>query len=168
MKKLILVMGLPGSGKSFFAERLASALGAEYLSSDRERNRMGRRDHYSPEDKLKVYRQLERLAKEALNQGKTVIIDATFYLQHMRDMFSNLAFDAGADDFYFYIKADDELIRERLRQPRTESQADFSVYKLIKEKFEPLAMKVMVLESKKDNIALLLEKALDHIGHGEN
>ncbi len=161
-------MGLPGSGKSFFAERLALELGAKYLSSDRERNRLGNRDQYSPEDKLKVYQHLKRLAKEALSKENTVIIDATFYLQQMRDLFSNLAVDEGADVFYFNITADEELIRERLRQPRSDSQADFSVYEQIKEMFEPFIMKVIVLESKKDNIAFLLEKALDYIGHGEN
>jgi len=168
MKKLILVMGLPGSGKSFFAERLASAIGANYLSSDRERNRTGRRGHYSTEDKLKIYHDLEELAKETLNLGKTVVIDATFHLQHTRDLFSKLAVEEGASPFYFHTTADEDLIRERLRQPRTESQADFSVYKKIKEAFEPIIMEVTVLESKKDNIAFMLETALAHIEHGEN
>ncbi|MBL0741046.1 AAA family ATPase [Chryseolinea lacunae] len=31
---LVPVVGLPGSGKSFFASRFAEALGAVYLSSD--------------------------------------------------------------------------------------------------------------------------------------
>lgn len=160
-------MGLPGSGKSFLAERLASVLSANYISSDRERNRMGKRDHYSPEDKLRVYRHLVRLAETAFIKDNTVIVDATFHLQEMRELFSNLAAEEGAAIFYLYITADDELIRERLQKPRTESQADFSVYQLIKEEFEPFAMKVIVLESKKDNIAFLLEKALNFVEHGE-
>lgn len=165
MQKLILVMGLPGSGKSFFAERLAAALGAEYLSSDRERNRIGKRGRYSPDDKLTVYQHLVDLAKTTLKNEQTVVVDATFHLQQMRDLFSNLAAEQGAAVFYFNITAADELIRERLQKPRNESQADFSVHQVIKDEFELFPMKVITLESKEDNIASLLKNALKLIEH---
>jgi len=165
MKKLVLVMGLPGSGKSFFAERLAQELGAIYLSSDRERNRMGQRGRYSSEDKLKVYLNLAQSTKDALNKGNSIVVDATFHLQQMRDLFSRLAYEEGASVFYFHITAEENLIRERLCQPRSESQADFFVYQLIKKDFEPFAMDVTVLESKKDNIAFLMELAKNQINY---
>ena len=160
-------MGLPGSGKSFFAERLASAIGATYFSSDRERIRLGGRGKYTSGDKLLVYEELTRLAKEQLNQGSSVVVDATFYLQKARDLFARLGEQQGVSTHYFYITASEEVIRERLLQARAESEADYSVYRKIKKEFEPLTMEVIELESQRDNIEVLMERAIKCLRNGE-
>jgi predicted kinase len=168
VKKLILVMGLPGSGKSFFAERLASTTGAEYFNSDLERNRLGGRGKYTPGDKLMVYNELVRLAKARLDRGHSVIIDATFHLQQMRDLFVQLAEAEKASIYYLYITAAEDVIIERLKQPRAHSEADLSVYQKIKKEFDPFGVEVLILESGRDNIEHMLQRALKFISHEKN
>ena len=88
---MIIVSGLPGSGKTHLASRLASKLGAEYISSDLTRKEIESRGEYAFEDNLTVYEEMARRAGDELRHGNTVVIDATFYLREMRSLFSTLA-----------------------------------------------------------------------------
>ncbi|MBR9922822.1 MAG: AAA family ATPase [Bacteroidetes bacterium] len=133
---LICITGLPGSGKSFFANKLARDLGAHHLNSDRVRNRMGLRGHYDPESKKKVYNTLLEETKTDLKAGNTVILDSTFYQPEVREPFENLASDLGLEIFWIEVFADEETIRERIDKQRPYSQADFEVYQNIKKKYE--------------------------------
>lgn len=77
MAKLIMMMGLPGSGKSAKAERLKESMKkVVLLSSDNIREELlgDRRDN---EHNAEVFEELHRRAKEALSQGIDVIYDAT-------------------------------------------------------------------------------------------
>lgn len=66
-RKLVLVVGLPGTGKSTFSRALAAELGARHLNSDVIRVETGLRGKYTPEDKAKVY---EELRKRTRSSGK--------------------------------------------------------------------------------------------------
>lgn len=63
MGVIVAVCGLPGSGKSYFAARLAERLDAVYLSSDRVRREMFTRRTYSDDEKMDVYRELIHRAR---------------------------------------------------------------------------------------------------------
>lgn len=162
---MTIVSGLPGCGKSYFAARLSKALGAEYINSDLTRKTMDFSGQYAFEDKLSVYEEMARRAGEALRAGKPVVIDATFYRQAMRDLFLTLAKLLYKKVAYIEITADETLIKERLSQPRLHSEADLSVYKLLKSQYEPLDVEHLVIESRNDNIDSMLMKGLDYINH---
>lgn len=77
MSKLIVLVGIPGSGKSTYGkELLQKHNNAVYLSSD-----MVRKELYGDSaivgDKNKVFRILHQRKKVALSEGKTIIFDAT-------------------------------------------------------------------------------------------
>ena len=57
-KMVVIVFGLPGSGKSYFASRLAKKLEADYISSDQVRKKLFTRPDYSEEGKKQVYKKL--------------------------------------------------------------------------------------------------------------
>lgn len=81
--RLVLVGGLPGSGKSTIARGLADALTAELLSSDRarrDRESSGRDGHeaYEESQRSLVYAELTDRAGRALRLGRDVVVDATF------------------------------------------------------------------------------------------
>ena len=72
--KKILVMGLPGSGKSYLADKMATILGAEWLNADRVREAANDWD-FSPEGRTRQAERMKRLAQERLDRGKHVIAD---------------------------------------------------------------------------------------------
>jgi adenylylsulfate kinase len=74
MKKKILIMGLPGSGKSYLADKLANLLGAEWLNADRVRAEANDWD-FSSEGRTRQAERMRRLAQEALSRGRHVIAD---------------------------------------------------------------------------------------------
>lgn len=67
-------MGLPGSGKSYLADKLAPMIGAVWLNADRVRQEAGDWD-FSPEGRLRQAQRMKRLAQEALDSGHHVIAD---------------------------------------------------------------------------------------------
>jgi len=72
--KKILVMGLPGSGKSYLSDKLATLLGAVWLNADRVRAEANDWD-FSPEGRTRQAERMKRLAQEGLDRGKHVIAD---------------------------------------------------------------------------------------------
>ena len=72
--KKILVMGLPGSGKSYLADKLTNILGAEWLNADRVREAADDWD-FSPEGRTRQAERMKHLAQEGLDRGKHVIAD---------------------------------------------------------------------------------------------
>ncbi|ASR36508.1 gluconate kinase [Prauserella marina] len=88
--RLILVGGLPGTGKSTLAAGIADRLGAVLIGSDRLRKELAGRSPaddassdyreglYSAEHSEHTYRELARRAGELLGQGETVVLDASW------------------------------------------------------------------------------------------
>ena len=164
---IIIVFGLPGSGKSYFATRLAPALQARYVSSDALRMRMFATRTYSEEEKTRVYAAMLSQMQESIARGETVVLDATFSRAAWRRMFDDAAAASGRTIIYVEVIARDALIRERLQVPRSSSEADYSVYERLKSTMEPLQEGHLVLTSSDDNIDVMLAEAIDHIrAHG--
>lgn len=160
---LVLVMGLPGSGKSFFAKALAKEIGANYLGSDELRKELGLMGQYSLDNKLAVYQEMFHRAKDIHKSGKSVVIDGTFFLQQVRDLFIFLARSLSWKIYIIEIIADEDLITQRLSKPREDSEADLGVYQKIKSEFEPILDKHLSLPSIDGNLKENLEKALKFI-----
>ena len=161
---IILVAGLPGSGKSYFAERIADRLDAVYINSDRVRLELHASGKYSLADKLLVYKEMLLRTTVALEQKKDVVVDATFYHHTMREMFLRLAEGYHVVTHVVEVVADEALIKQRLQKPRTYSEADYSVYEIVRDDFEEITMPHLTLESTDSNIDEMLKKAESYIG----
>jgi predicted kinase len=162
---IIIVSGLPGSGKSYFAARLALKCDAVYINSDKVRQELKSSGKYSLDDKLLVYKELRNRTAVLIEQNKDVVVDATFYHHTMREMFLKLAKDYNQQIRVIEVTADEKIIKERLLLPRKYSEADFSVYETIRDSFEEITMPHLVLESTNDNINLMLDSAVAYIGN---
>ncbi len=158
-----MIAGLPGSGKSYFAEKLAENLGAVHINSDQVRNAEKALGQYSFQDKFKVYEEMVRLSANALKEKKVVVVDATFYQQSLREMFFSLAKTLVVPTVFIEVYADESLIRERLKQPRKYSEADFEVYKKIKSNFETITEPHLRLQSNNQNILDMIDTAIQYI-----
>src|SRR5690606_38715389 len=84
---IIIVLGLPGSGKSYFAERLAKMLHADYTNSDRVRKELFPKRTYSDQEKAVVYDAMRKKMEESIALERNVILDATFHKKSTRELF---------------------------------------------------------------------------------
>jgi predicted kinase len=157
---VVIVFGLPGSGKSFFAQRLAEKIHSEYISSDKLRMEMYDTRTYSEEEKRSVYNTMLLRTNEALSKNHHVVLDATFHSDDLRRTFAE---QLDVPIVFIEIRADESVVRERLKRPRTFSEADFEVYRDIKGRWDELTDEHLVLESTNNNVEEMLDKAFTHI-----
>ncbi|WP_186754975.1 AAA family ATPase [Echinicola salinicaeni] len=165
---LIMVMGLPGTGKSYLAAKIARALGAVHLKTDVIRKDLGLSNQYSKKDKMKVYKEMERRAKLILGKGDFLVLDATFYLMETRKPFFNLAAKQHVSLVKLLVEADESVVSKRMAMTREDSEADFDVYLKIKEVFDPVLHPYLSLISHRSNINEILQQALNYIKLGED
>ena len=74
MSKKILIMGLPGSGKSYLSNLLAPMLKAVWLNADQVRKDANDWD-FSPEGRIRQANRMKDLSEKVLQEGKHVIAD---------------------------------------------------------------------------------------------
>jgi predicted kinase len=159
---IVIVFGLPGSGKSCLATNLAEMIKADYINSDQVRRTMFTVRTYSAREKLSVYNKMLVQMRNAVQQHKNLVLDATFYTNDIRKKFLDAA--EGIDDIIFVeVRAEESLIRERLKRPRKDSEADFGVYRKIKKQWEPLDKDHLILQSTDDNITEMLERTAAYL-----
>jgi predicted kinase len=156
-----IVFGLPGSGKSYLASRLAAKLKAEYINSDKVRLTLYPVRSYSEEEKLSVYQTILAMTRDFLQTGRSVIVDGTFYKESIRQEYKDEL--TGTKVFFIEVIADEALIYERLKQHRPYSEADESVYHKIKGQWEPFTEDHLILQSTNHNLDEMLDHALNYL-----
>ncbi len=158
---IVIVFGLPGSGKSYFAERLAKLMGAVYINSDRTRIALGLNGDYSPRSKMLVYKKMTEMGEAALEKGNHVVMDATFHLRKFREMMC----DSYRKDQVCFVEifTSESLTKERTNTKREFSDANFEVYQKMKQEFQPMNSPHLKLTSTNHNLDELLDKAIDYI-----
>jgi aminoglycoside phosphotransferase family enzyme/predicted kinase len=147
---LIITHGLPGSGKTTFAQYVIEQLGAVRIRSDVERKRMfglsvldsshrSGVDIYSREATAQTYARLLALARELLQAGHTVVVDAAFLRSDEREQFRALAREVASPFIIATLAADENTLRDRLRQRRHDaSEADVNVLEKLQTVQQPL------------------------------
>lgn len=158
---VLIVFGLPGSGKSYFAKALAGKLGACYINSDTIRDSFHDHNRYSRQDRAAVYDMMLNKMLIAMHEGKTVIVDATFYKDVFRRRFTSYIREHGMLHF-IEIVADEPVIKNRLQQ-RQDSHADFDVYKLVKRDWDPVQFPHLILKSTDDNLDEMISNTLNYL-----
>lgn len=123
---LIITHGLPGSGKTTFAQTALERFGAIRVRSDVERKRLfglgalersrsGVNENiYRAEATQRTYARLHELAESILAAGYSVIVDAAFLKRAERQQFRDLAQQTGARFVIASLRADDAVLRARL------------------------------------------------------
>ncbi len=151
---IIVTHGLPGCGKSSFAQLALEKLGAIRIRSDIERKRLFGLppladskvltdvDIYSQEATRRTYARLLVLAREVIAAGLTVIVDAAFLLYAERENFRVLATELAVPFVIASLQTDATLLAERLvlrqQQGNDASEADVSVMQKLQHIQEPL------------------------------
>ena len=138
---LVLVGGLPATGKSTLAEMLGRECGFEVISSDRVRKELAGltpeapapaalgEGIYTPEWHDRTYAACLERAEGLLFEGKRVIVDASFREAHRRRSFLEAALRWGVRPMLLLCTAAEETVRERMAARRGgPSDADWAVY----------------------------------------
>lgn len=160
---LIIVSGLPGTGKTTLALALAQDLGIAHFNTDMIREEIQKKGQYDPETKQVIYAELRRRVRQTLEAENSVIIDATFYQEAYRLPFLNEAKRLGVPIYWIELEADAALIRERVSKKRAYSEADFTVYQKIKKAYEPLTIPHLILSSGDKGVDKLITEVLAYI-----
>ncbi len=140
---MAITHGLSGSGKSTAARQWADQHGGIRIRSDVLRTRIHQdapgSGKYSPAMTGRVYDELLRSARYAIDGGFPVVIDATFLRKNQRQLFKRLAHELGVDFHIIDCQAPVEQLRERIRNRRFDaSEATVEVLERQIESREPL------------------------------
>lgn len=163
--KLILISGLPASGKSTLASAIATSLGVVHFNSDTVRKELSSMGKYTDGDKDFVYQVLLDSCGQALLAGRTVVADATFTYRHWRRAFEKMALLTGASTYWVLMTSGDEVVKTRMKSSRPfNSEADYHVYQYLKKKFEPFEGTCLSLASDQLSVAAMVGLVHSYIG----
>ncbi|HLN28549.1 MAG TPA: AAA family ATPase [Gemmataceae bacterium] len=148
---LVLVGGLPGTGKSTLAQGLTERAGFCLIRSDVVRKELaGFADAgsgpasgpygegiYSPDWNQRTYSECLRRAAKLLFDGKRVLVDASFREEKWRRAFLETARGLRVPGGFLLCKAEPEIVRARLQRRRNDaSDADWSIYRRAAENWQ--------------------------------
>lgn len=148
---LVLLAGLPASGKTTLASLLAERLAADHVESDAIRRAMVAKPRYDAEEHSRVFAEVDRRTRAALADGRSVVVDATNLRATHRRRYSTIADEAGAPLVRAWVTAPFETLLQRVRAPRAGfSQADEQVLRELAVTAERFSEPAVMLDSRFD------------------
>ena len=153
---LILVSGLPGTGKSYFSRKLAERLPSVVAESDALRKGLFSNPTYTVQESQRLFNACHRLIEELLSSGMSVIFDATNLVEHHREPLYRIVQRLGAKLIIVQVEAPRELVRQRLQgreegaDPRDNSDAGWNVYKKMRAKVERIHRNYFAVDTSRD------------------
>jgi predicted kinase len=139
---LVLLVGLPGSGKSTFARRLAPLIDAVILESDVMRRLLFESPQHGDSESNRLFRAIQAVTLRLLIDHRSVIVDATNLREKHRKPFRDIAATTGARLQVVHVTAPEDVIFERLAgrrdapDPLDASRAYEGVYALLEQQEE--------------------------------
>ena len=131
---LLVLTGLPGTGKSYLSKRLRRRLPLLVLESDRLRKVLARSPKYTPGESSLLFSACHLLVEEFLGQGWQILFDATNLTEKFRQPLRNIAARRGVPFLVVRCTAPADLVRRRLADrgagahPSDYSEAGWRIY----------------------------------------
>jgi DegV family protein with EDD domain len=171
---LVMLSGLPGSGKTHLASELARRHSFAVLESDRLRKALVSRPRYSQVESARLFAVCHELLDRLLSRGVSCIFDATNLREQHRRPVYEIAQRRGARLVVVAVTAPPALARQRLQSresdPLVVSDADMRVYEGMAGDFEAIGTEHLVVDSAGDvtEAAKRVLAALDGNDDGEH
>ncbi len=170
---LVMLCGLPGTGKSTLARRLADGLPAVVVESDRVRQKLFAPPAYTGEESQRVHQVCHILIGWYLRHYYHVVYDATNLYKYHRGLVYRLAARSGACLVVVEVTASDDVVRERLaprrrthpavRAQKDYSDADWGVYVRMRRRSEPIQHDHIVVDTSDGDVERAVGCVLDAV-----
>jgi hypothetical protein len=153
---LVVLSGLPGTGKSTFARRLTERLPLLVLETDALRKALVDEPRHTRGESARLFAACHQLIQDLLTQGVPVLFDATNLQESHREPLYRIAELTGAKVILVYTTAPTEVVRERLQRrqqgkaPQDNSQADWRVYQRMRLSVDPIRREHFVADTSID------------------
>ena len=137
----IVLVGLPAAGKSRVAQELEARTGAVVLESDALRRLLFRRRTYSTAESQRLFAAIHGAAQELLEDGMSVVLDATNLNEEERTPLYEIAERTDAKLILVQVTAPESAIRRRLLRREAgggNSEADADVYERMRDRAETM------------------------------
>lgn len=168
---LVILCGLPGTGKSHFARALVKQAPLVWVNSDYCRKLLISRPEYSREEHQRVFAAMHALIAQLLAAGRSVVFDATNLNEEVRRPLYAVADAAGITPLLLRFTAQTSLVRRRMSErgagqsEASHSDAGWEVYARMADADGP-APRPHLLVSRPEHLGWALRETLRRTGLG--
>lgn len=160
--RLVVVCGLPGVGKSTVAGTIAERVDGELLRTDVVRKELFADPEYTTEETREVYGELLRRGRRTVERGGRAVLDGTFRRRTHRQRARELSETLAVEFSLVKVECPPDVVAERLRRREDDpSDADFEVYTMLRERFDPVSMDHVTVDNS-GGIEATREQVADH------
>ena len=121
---VIMVIGIPGSGKSFFARQFSTMFAAPLVSTDYIRHAMFPDSTYGPDEDARVSVLVNNEISELLKTQKTIIVDGSLNNRISRSGIERLAKIHGYGTMTIWVQTDEPTSRNRSVKRNSKREGD--------------------------------------------
>ena len=147
MNTLVVVCGLPGTGKTTVAREITERIDARLLRTDVVRKDLFDDPAYTEAETEAVYAELFDRATAAL-ADESVVLDATFRTEAFRTGAREAARSVDAAFRLVSVECADEVVRERIHARSDDaSDADVAVYEQFRKTYDPVQDADLVVDN---------------------
>jgi len=114
---LIITVGIPGSGKSFFAEHFADTFKAPIISFDQIRNKLFVAPLFSDEESESIDRTMDHMLNQVLKTGRTVVYEGNTGIRANRTRIAKKARDLGYEPLFIWVQTESLTAKKRAVKP---------------------------------------------------
>ena len=168
---LVMLSGLPGTGKSYFARKLVQRVPFLVLESDRLRKLLVSEPKYTRGEHARVFAACHLLLEEFLGQGRRVLLDATNLTEQYRQPVYRIADQVSAPLVIIRFTAPEQTVRKRLTQraagldPGNYSDASWLIHTRLRQGDQPIEREHKIVDTSGD-IGPVLEEIARLVGTG--
>jgi predicted kinase len=145
--RLVVVCGLPGVGKTTVAERVADRVDGRIRRTDVIRKELFDDPEYTDAETAAVYAELLSRARDDVDAGEAVVLDATFADARFRADAREAAAGADAEFDLVEVACDEAVVERRIERRDGISDADFEIHLRFKELFDEVATDHVVVDN---------------------
>ena len=151
---LVVVSGLPGTGKSYFSKQLAEKVPFLVLESDALRKILFSSPNYSSQESSQLFRAIHRLLRELLKKGIPLILDATNLSERFRKHLYAIVDHLDVKLVLVRVEALSDVVYQRLESRAGDSKnisdADWSVYRRMLPSVDKIQRNHYVVDTSRD------------------